>query len=297
MKNKVLITGGAGFIGSHLIEHILKNTDWNIVSLDRLNSSGTLIRLEEVLQGLLKFERRRVKIVHHDLKAELNSHVIKSIGAVTHILHLAASSHVDKSIIDPLSFVYDNVVGTCNILNYARKLDYLELFINFSTDEIFGPAPKSVAYKEDDRYNCTNPYSAAKAGAAQLGIAFHNTYKLPVITTHTMNVFGERQDSEKYVPLCISKLLNDEKISIHSSPTGSPGLRHYLHARNASSALLFLMENGVVGEKYNIVGDKEVDNFELASTIAKILDKKLEYTFYKISCNGSYKQGFTRVIF
>ena len=108
-----------------------------------------------------------------------------------------------------MEFVLDNVVGTCNILNYARELNekkILERFIYFSTDEVFGPAPKNIFYKENDRYNSTNPYSATKAGGEELAVAYQNTYSLPIYITHTMNVIGERQHPEKYIPLCIKKL-------------------------------------------------------------------------------------------
>jgi dTDP-glucose 4,6-dehydratase len=193
MAKKVLITGGTGFIGHHLIEHFLLNTDWEFVCLDRLDTSGTLYRLHEVLHGETGVNhpewKKRVRFVYHDLKSELNSFVANKIGKVDYILHLAAGSHVDRSIEDPMSFVMDNVVGTTNLLNFARTLDSLELLVNFSTDEVFGPAPEGVKYKEWDRYNSTNPYSASKAGAEEMCLAFANTYKLPLVQTHCMNVF------------------------------------------------------------------------------------------------------------
>ena len=161
-------------------------------------------------------EKRRVKIVHHDLKAALNPLVCSEIGQVDYILHLAAGSHVDRSIDYPMEFVLDNVVGTANILDFARTQDNLEKFVYFSTDEVFGPAPNGIKYKENDRYNSTNPYSATKAGAEELAVAYENTYKLPIIITHTMNVFGERQHPEKYIPMCIRKARDGEVVTIHS---------------------------------------------------------------------------------
>ena len=161
--------------------------------------------------------KRRVKIVHHDLKAELNPLVRSEIGYVDYILHLAAGSHVDRSIEYPMEFVLDNVVGTCNILNFARTVDDLELFMYFSTDEIFGPAPNGIKYKEDDRYNSTNPYSATKAGGEELAVAFQNTYGLPVYITHTMNVFGERQHPEKFIPMTIKNVRDGGMVTIHLS--------------------------------------------------------------------------------
>ena len=189
MSKKILITGGAGFIAHHLIDKILSTTDWEIITLDRLDFSGNLNRLNEVVSSHKSEDRKRVKVVYHDLKAELNPEIAASLGELDLIAHLAAGSHVDRSIKYPLEFVMDNVVGTANILDYARKCDRLERFAYFSTDEIFGPAPAGINYKENDRYNSTNPYSATKAGAEELVVAFENTYGLPSLITHTMNVF------------------------------------------------------------------------------------------------------------
>lgn len=273
---KLLLTGGAGFIGSQLCEGLLKETDWNIVILDRLDISGNLERLRDI--SIWEKQKHRVKFVWWDLKAPLNEFIVRDIGRVDYIWHLAASSHVDRSIEDPLSFVMDNVVGTCNLLNFARELKDLKLFINFSTDEIFGPASEGVNYKEWDRYNSGNPYAASKAGAEELCLAFENTYKLPIIITHTMNVIGERQHPEKFIPLCIRKILTGEIVKIHADKTRTKsGVRFYIHARNVFKALVFLTENHKSGEKYNIVGEKEVSNLDLAKFIAKVIGKELKY--------------------
>ena len=160
---RALITGGAGFIAHHLIGQILKTTDWEVITLDRLDYSGNLNRLHDLMMSFDVETRKRVRVVHHDLKAELNPLVRSEIGEVDYILHLAAGSHVDRSIEYPMEFVLDNVVGTANILDFARlQKDNLERFIYFSTDEVFGPAPDGIKYKENDRYNSTNPYSATK---------------------------------------------------------------------------------------------------------------------------------------
>ena len=160
---KVLVTGGAGFIAHHVIETILDTTDWEIISLDRLDFSGNLNRLHDLIGQ--RPDKARVKIVYHDLKAPISPLTASTIGQVDYILHLAAGSHVDRSIDFPLEFVMDNVVGTANLLQYARTLKNLDRFVYFSTDEIFGVAPEGVSYKEYDRYNSTNPYSASKAAA------------------------------------------------------------------------------------------------------------------------------------
>ena len=284
---KVLITGGAGFIAHHLIGQILKTTDWQIISLDRLDYSGNLNRLHDIMLSFDLEERKRVRIVHHDLKAALNPLVCSEIGQVDYILHLAAGSHVDRSIDYPMEFVMDNVVGTCNILQFARYQPNLERFVYFSTDEVFGPAPSGIKYNENDRYNSTNPYSATKAGGEELAVAFHNTYNIPIYITHTMNVFGERQHPEKFIPMCIKRARDGESITIHSDSTKTiPGSRHYIHAEDVASAVLFLLHHqgtfsptwgNAKCPKFNIVGSEELNNLELAKIIADAQEKELFY--------------------
>ncbi len=287
MRKRVLVTGGAGFIAHHLIGYILRTTDWDIVSLDRLDYSGNLNRLHDLVSSFPVDERKRVKIVHHDLKAAINPLVKSEIGSVDYILHLAAGSHVDRSIDYPMEFVLDNVVGTCNILDHARGQDWLERFVYFSTDEVFGPAPDGIKYEENDRYNSTNPYSATKAGGEELAVAYENTYNLPIYITHTMNVFGERQHPEKYIPMCIRKIRDGDAVTINSDPTKTiPGSRHYIHAEDVSSAILFLLNKtqitgqtwgGAKCPKFNIVGSEELNNLELAQIIADAQGKELKY--------------------
>jgi len=288
MSKNVLITGGAGFIAHHVIDHILKTTDWNIVSLDRLDFSGNLNRLHDMMQDHDPQTQKRVKVIFHDLKAEINPLTKTRIGPVDIILHLAAGSHVDRSIDYPMEFVLDNVVGTCNILEFARKCDNLERFVYFSTDEVFGPAPHGVNYGEYDRYNSGNPYSATKAGGEELAVCYENTYGLPVYVTHTMNVFGERQHPEKFIPMCIRKARDGETITVHSDRTRTiPGSRHYIHAKDVASALMFILGlkdfvmlpefGGAKCPKFNIVGKQEINNLELAQIIADSQGKPLNY--------------------
>ena len=287
---RVLITGGAGFIAHHLIYFLIKKTNWEILSLDRLDYSGNLNRLDNILFNISDKEKKRIKIVYHDLKSEINPWIIKEIGDVNFILHLAAGSHVDRSIDYPMEFVLDNVVGTANILEYARTINEsnkFERFIYFSTDEVFGPAPKGIDYKENDRYNSTNPYSATKAGGEELAVAYENTYNLPVYITHTMNVFGERQHPEKFIPMCIKKIRDGESVTIHSDKMKKiPGSRHYIHAEDVSEAIHFLLTNpinieldygGAKCPKFNIVGSEELNNLELAQIIADSQGKDLKY--------------------
>jgi len=288
MSKRILITGGAGFIAHHVVNKILLTTDWEIVTLDRLDFSGNLNRLSEVVKSFPKQDQKRVKVVYHDLKAELNPEISATIGKIDYISHLAAGSHVDRSITHPLEFVKDNVLGTAHILDFARKIDTLEMFAYFSTDEIFGPAPKGINYKENDRYNSTNPYSATKAGGEELVVAFENTYGLPAFITHTMNVFGERQNPEKYIPMVIKKVRDSKKVTVHANAKKTiAGSRHYIHAEDVAEALLFLFNydissisadvSGAKCQKFNIVGKDEIDNLQLAEFIAKTQSKDLIY--------------------
>jgi dTDP-glucose 4,6-dehydratase len=292
MSKTVLITGGAGFIAHHAIDKMLRETDWKIVCLDRLDISGNLNRLHDMLQDHdAKMVSERLRIVFHDLKAELNSQIVQDIGPVDIVLHLAAGSHVDRSITYPMEFVQDNVIGTVNMLDYARKnLPNLERFVYFSTDEIFGVAPPGVSYREYDRYNSTNPYSASKAAAEEFCVAYENTYKMPIVVTHTMNVFGERQHPEKFIPGTIQKVRDGQKVIIHADPTKtSAGTRMYIHARDVAEGLMFILQTlpadykhtGDYGwahcPKFNLVGTEEVDNLTLAQWIAAGVGKELIY--------------------
>jgi len=285
---KVLITGGAGFIAHHVIDYIIKNTNWKIVTLDRLDISGNLNRLSEILQDSLPEEKKRIKIVFHDLKAEINSQIKSDIGNPDIILHLAAASHVDRSIKYPMEFVQDNVVGTVNLLNFARDIKNLEKFVYFSTDEIFGNAPQDVSYKEYDRYNSTNPYSASKAAAEEFCVAYENTYKLPIFITHTMNVFGERQHPEKFIPMTIQRVRDSQKVLIHANEEKTKaGSRHYIHAQDVADGLMFILNlknyqhKGDFGNakcpKFNLVGPVELNNLQLAKLISNSVGKKLNY--------------------
>jgi dTDP-glucose 4,6-dehydratase len=266
-----LLTGGAGFIGSHVVADILDRTDWRLTVLDRLDCSGNLNRLAEI--GAAKHPR--VRFVYHDLKAPISDQLARQLGAHDYVLHLAAATHVDRSIDDPLAFVYDNVVASCNVLNFAR-LTGCERFLYFSTDEVFGPAPQGVRFAEWDRYNSGNPYAASKAGGEELALAFHNTYRLPVLVTHTMNVIGTMQHPEKFVPGTIAKVRDGEFVTIHADKTRTvPGSRFYVDARHVADAVRFVLRRGTPGEKYNIVGAQETDNLTLARMIAAEVGKPL----------------------
>jgi dTDP-glucose 4,6-dehydratase len=290
-KNRLLVTGGTGFIGHHMIEHIMRGftefepDDTRICILDRLDETSSFQRLRDI-ESWPKWGSR-VTAVWHDLKAPVNQTVVDMIadqmcGHPTHIIHLAASTHVDRSITDPMMFVHDNVVGTGNILEYARRMHRQDPEIRtliFSTDEVYGPAPGRMLYEEGNRHNPGNPYSAAKAGAESLARAWRNTYKMNIIITNCMNVFGERQHPEKFFPMTINKVLAGEVNIVHADATCTiPGSRYYLHARNCADATVFALLHGDPFENedasagtYHIVGDEEVTNLEVVQIIHRIV--------------------------
>jgi len=280
---RVLITGGAGFVGHHFVEHFLKLTDANLVVLDKLTyaSSGF-----DRIRDIQAFDERRVLILAADFAQPLSDGVKREIGGVEYILHLGAESHVDNSIANPEPFVESNVLGTMRMLNFARELasrGTLRAFFYFGTDEVFGPAPEGVAYKESDRHLPKNPYAAAKSGGEMLVHAYRNTYGLPAIITRTMNIFGERQHPEKFIPKVINSLRERKAMPIHADATRTrAGVRAYIHARNVADAYLFLLrkiEDGtpIIGEDFHIIGEREVDNLSLAREIARIMDRELLY--------------------
>ena len=271
---KILITGAAGFAGSHLVEHILKNTDWHITVLDRLTyASHGLDRLRDIKA----FDNKRVDIFTADIAYELGTELRREIGEPDYFVHMAAETHVDNSIADPWPFIQSNLIGTYRMLELARTMTNLQRMIYFSTDEVMGPAPNGVFFQEWDRCNSANPYSATKAGGEELALAWANTYKLPVMISRCMNIFGERQHAEKFIPLAIKKILDNQTLLVHTNPENQPGSRFYIHARNVAAATLFLLERGEIRDKYNIAGEREVNNLDMARSIAEILGKELKY--------------------
>lgn len=259
---KILITGGAGFIGACVANHFISKGD-DVWLLDRMTYAADKSRLtgSQVIYPI-------------DIRQPFDIGVYD----FDYILHLAAETHVDNSIKDPLLFVHTNVLGTAHMLEFARKQKHLKAFLYFSTDEVFGPAPGKTLYKEWDRYNSGNPYSATKAGGEELVLAYGNTYKLPVIITHTMNVFGPTQHPEKFIPSTVAKILKGETVIIHANEDKTKaGSRFYIHCDNVAKAVDFVLQNGKLQEKYNIVGEIEVDNLTLAQGIATILNKPLKH--------------------
>jgi dTDP-glucose 4,6-dehydratase len=263
----IIVTGGCGFIGHHIVEHLHRHTNWNITIIDKLTyASMGYKRLKS--NALLNSDR--IRIFTTDLAIPIPKGVRDEIGTVDYILHLAAETHVDNSITNPTETIKNNVMSTTYIVEYAKSLPSLKMFINFSTDEVYG-STEEYAFKEWDRHYPTNPYSASKSASEQICLSYHNTYKLPLITVNVMNAFGERQHTEKFIPKIMKYILEGKKLLIHSGDKVI-GSRFYIHARNIASAILFIITNGTIGEKYNIKGQIELNNQELAEMVLSIMN-------------------------
>lgn len=283
MSKRILLSGIGGFVGGHVMSHLLKNTDYHIVGIASWQHKGMPTRVSED-ENYLK-DTSRVTIITHDLSAPITEDLKERIGHIDIILNLASDSHVDRSISNPVPFVQNNVNLALNMLEFAREVKP-ELFIQFSTDEVFGQAKKDEYHKEWDSIKPSNPYSASKVAQEALAISYWRTYGVPIIITNTMNIFGQYQDKEKFVPLVIDKVMKGEKVSIHGYPDKKQaGTRFYLHARNIADALLFMINNVKPKlypeidrpERFNVVGKVELDNLTLAQMIADKLGKELKY--------------------
>lgn len=275
----LVITGSAGFIGSHIVEHFLDKTDWRIVGIDSFRHKGDPLRILDSSGEANK----RYEVYSADVGAPLGR-LVERIGEVDYIINCASDSHVDRSLTDPVPFVQNNVNIALYMLEYAR-LAKPKKFIQISTDEVYGPAPMGVNFAEWSNIVPSNPYSASKAAQEAIAISYWRSYGVPLIITNTMNNFGERQDSEKYVPLLINKINNGENVEVHGTEEYI-GSRYYLHARNHADALLFILQQvdaplfdeDPLPTRLNVVGDVEMNNLELAQWIADYMGKNLDYT-------------------
>lgn len=281
-KKRVLLTGASGFFGSHLLRHLMVNTDWEFICICSWKHKGTPERVENAINGL---ETDRVTIITHDLESPLTDYTKKRLGKIDYILNIASNSHVNRSIDNPGEFILGNTALAYNMLELARELKP-DIFLQFSTDEVYGVAPEGINHPEWASIVPSNPYSASKASQEAIAISYWRTYNVPVIITNTMNLFGETQDSEKYTAQLIKKVNAGEMVTVHGSE-GNIGSRFYLHARNGADAVLFILKNlppkkyndgeNMLPDRYNIVGDIEMNNLDLAKLVAKILDKELRY--------------------
>lgn len=279
---KVLLTGGAGSIGIHVIGHIMHNTDWEVVSLDSFRHKGYRDRLAQTLKDHPEWASR-VREIQHDLTCPISPEMEKEIGHIDYILHLAAISDVFFSIENPVYTIQNNVNSTLMMLEYA-KVAKPEQFIYFSTDEVYGPVEKGGAHKEWSTHRPSNAYAASKAASEDICYAYWRS-GVPVIITNTMNNFGEMQSASKFPVIVQKKVEAGETVTIHGNEKEA-GTRFYIHSRNVADALLHIIGQGVkqheVGKidsphRYHIVGDECLSNLEMAQTIADLMGKPLSH--------------------
>jgi dTDP-glucose 4,6-dehydratase len=280
---RVLCSGHSGSIGVHVCAHILANTDWEIVGLDSFRHKGFRERIDRMLMDHPQW-KPRITDFQHDIVCPISDEMTKQIGKIDHVIHLAALSDVFFSVENPVYTIQNNVNTTLTMLEYARKVKP-ETFVYFSTDEVYGPARIGEAHKEWETHRPSNSYSASKAASEDICYAYWRQYNVPLIITNTMNNFGSFQGPTKFPAIVQRKLCNGETVDIHSH-NGKIGTRYYIHSRNAADALLFIIEKGAerhkIGQldepvRYNIVGDVQLSNLELAEFIAKVMNRKLKY--------------------
>ena len=283
---RVLLTGVGGSIGSHTLAHILHNTDWEVIGTDSFRHKGWTDRVTEVMRDHPEWNER-LTVITHDLTAPFSELTKKKIGHVDYIISMAALSDVEASIHSPAEFILSNTAIAVNMLEYAREVKP-EAFIQISTDEVFGPTTKEYQHPEWSAIVPSNPYSASKACQEAVAISYWRTYNVPVIITNTMNNWGQMQQGSKY-PALIQKWIRDgKKVKVHAT-NGEIGTRYYIHSRNHADALLFILKNlpphlHIMGEvdkpdRYNIVGDVQLNNLELAQLIAKLMGKELDFEY------------------
>jgi dTDP-glucose 4,6-dehydratase len=214
-----------------------------------------------------------------DLEVPFSSGLIQELGQVNIIIHMAAETHVDRSIADPIACIKNNVMSTVNLLEYARALPNFKLFELFSTDETYGKIDHG-SFKEWDYKRPGNPYSASKSASEEICLAYHNTFKLPILISNLMNTIGLMQEQVKYIPMCCRKILAGETVIIHTKEDGfTPGSRFYIDVNNVADAILFILDKShlLIGDKINIPGVLELSNQDVAERIAKILGRELKY--------------------
>ena len=272
-RDVILVTGGAGFIGSNFVEYLLERTRYIPVVLDRFDEFS-----------VQRYNEKLVRVIPHDLRhAVVHAGTLEQVAdRVKYVVHMAAGSHVDRSITDPVGFAHDNVIGTVNLFEYVRRHLCPDMTLYFSTDEVFGAAAPGETFHEFDRHEPNNPYAAAKSGGEALCPAYANTYQMPICVTHCSNAYGPLQHLEKFVPLCIDKISRGETVLIHSRDA-VPSSRMYLHVTDVCRAVQLILECGdtiecgkLVG-RYNIAGNDEYSNLLVAQEIARHLELPLEY--------------------
>lgn len=269
--NNILITGGAGFIGSNFIELILSTRYYNIVNIDALTYAGNLENLKGLEEKYSNYKFAKANI--------LDKNIIKKIlqdNEIDTIINFAAESHVDRSILDSSPFLDTNVKGTLNLLDLANELK-IQKFIQISTDEVYGSLGAEGFFTEQTPLNPNSPYSASKTSADMFALAYHHTYGTPVLITRCSNNYGPKQFPEKLIPLIISNCLENKQIPVYGDGLN---VRDWIYVNDHNLAILDVLEEGKIGQVYNIGSSNEKTNIEIVKTILNILGKSEELITY-----------------
>ncbi len=270
-QKTILITGGAGFIGSHVVKlFVNKYPNYKIINLDKLTYAGNLENLTDIEKA------DNYEFVKGDIVDDIFIFELFNKYQFDGVIHLAAESHVDRSIANPNEFIKTNIVGTVNLLNAARNIwkDNLEdkLFYHISTDEVYGSLGDEGLFVEETSYDPRSPYSASKASSDHLVRAYFHTFKLPIVITNCSNNYGPNQFPEKLIPLAINNIKNKKPIPVYGK---GENIRDWLFVEDHANAIDLVFHKGTVGETYNIGGNNEWTNISLIHSLCKIMDKKL----------------------
>lgn len=307
---RVLLTGAGGFIGAHCVRYFLEKTDWFVIALDSFRHKGTYSRLSE-----FDIPKDRFCLLKHDLSVPIDyvlenrilNRRIDSNGLVLdskidYVVNVASDSAVERSLLDPGACWNNNCSLMFNVLEFARKTNP-KIFFHVSTDEVYGECQEGHSHSEWDKIVPSNPYAASKAAQEALAISYWRSYNVPVVLTNTMNTIGEWQDKEKFLPKIIWKIATNQEMEIYGDRLSSGeykiGTRFYLHAQNHADVFVWLSDKPVCSfdglnqlpDRYNVVGDIELDNLQMAQAVAKIMGKELKY---RVVPSNSFRKGYDR---
>ncbi len=311
---RILFTGHGGFVGHHCLDYWLHKTDWEFVCIDSFRHKGTCRRVIEV-----GGDNPRVRTFKHDLTAPIDPqlahlfkwHHIDDQGPhwddPSIIINMASESAVERSTHDPVSCLMNNYELMINMLEYARHCANLKMFIHISTDEVYGEAPSDTkGHREWATIMPSNPYAASKAAQEALAIAYWRTYNLPIVIVNIMNIIGERQDPEKFLPKIIQKVAGGFEMPIYADSLDKIGSRVYIDAKNVADALMFLTNTKahrysdhkmasrpewIRPDRYNICGDTELNNLDMAKLVAEVMGKELKF---RLVPSESARPGYDR---